>query len=243
MVTLSAPKIRQYEGMCNPAGIDFGRRYLSSARVAGKDVLEVGSFYGSGPSLRPYVEAHRPATYLGVDIQTGPGVDRICRVEELRQQFGSQAFDAVIATELVEHVRDWREAIRNLKAVLRLGGALILTTRSVGYPYHGAPFDFWRYGIEDMASIFADMNVLSIESDPSMPGVFVAVEKEHDRSFANLDRVQLYAVATGRRQYAVSTWDIYVHRLKSPRRMAASILPMPVKKGIRRWLNARKRGG
>jgi SAM-dependent methyltransferase len=225
--------------VCNEADVAFGRRILGPAEVAGQDVLEVGSFHGTGPSLRPYVESLAPATYLGVDIQAGPGVDRIGRVERLTEELGGARFDVVVATELVEHVRDWRAAIRNLKAVLRPGGILLLTTRSAGYPYHGAPSDYWRYETSDMARIFADMEVVAIEPDPSMPGVFVAARgPERSLDTVDLDSVHLLAIATGRRQHDVSTAQVVFHRLRSPRRMAAWLLPSWAKDAAR-WLASR----
>ncbi len=84
--------------------------------------------------------------------------------------FGSDAFDIVTATELVEHTRDWRNAISNLKRVTKPGGKLIITTRSHGYPFHADPFDFWRYEPADMAKIFDDFVDVRFERDSDFPG-------------------------------------------------------------------------
>lgn len=201
--------------------------------IEGCDVLEVGSFFGAGPSLRPYVESLGPRSYVGVDIQSGPGVDRLCRVEDLVAEFGADRFHVAIATELIEHVHAWRLAISNLKSVVRPGGILLITTRSAGYPYHGAPADYWRYDLGDMQRIFADMETLAIEPDPSMPGVFVAVRRTQGLPAVDLNEISLVAVATGRRQLDVSTLQVVFHRLRSARRIAAWLLPPGVRAAIR----------
>ncbi len=106
---------------------------------------------------------------------------------------------------MLEHVRDWRGAVGNLKGVLATGGALLATTRSIGFRYHGYPFDFWRYQPEDIAVLFADMAIGVIESDPIAPGVFFTARKPHGFKEARLDEYRLHSVVCGRRCASVSS--------------------------------------
>ena len=131
----------------NRACMEFGHRVLSEAHVRDRNVLEIGGRDVNG-SLRPWIESLEPASYLGVDIVSGSGVDRIGRVEELLVDHGPDRFELIVATELVEHVRDWRAAFANMKGVLKPCGLLLLTTRSRGFPLHGYPNDYWRYEAE-----------------------------------------------------------------------------------------------
>src|SRR6266498_3525701 len=137
----------------HPSIIDlFAGGFLTRDEIAGKTILEVGSYDVNG-SVRPIIETHGPASYLGVDGQAGPRVDRVVDCGDLLATFGDQTFDVVVTTEMLEHVADWRRCMANLAAVITEGGLLVLTTRSPGFPYHGYPDDFWRYTPEVMGRI------------------------------------------------------------------------------------------
>ena len=212
----------------NEAGLAFAERQLRPEIVRDARILEVGSFDTTG-SVRPHVESLRPASYIGVDIVPGPRVDQLCDVRDLLATFGSESFDVVIATELVEHVRDWRSAFQNMKAVLRAGGMLVITTRSRDFGYHFGPEDWWRYESNDMSAITADFDRTVIDRDPQAPGVFFSGIKS-DRSPTVLERIALYSMITGARALDVSdgqvrwarwtNWRILAHRLPRPLRKA-----------------------
>ncbi len=48
----------------------------------------------------------------------------------LAEIFGEGAFDAVVSTQVLEHVRDWRAAVAQLAAVVRPGGRVYVTCDS-----------------------------------------------------------------------------------------------------------------
>lgn len=198
--------------MCHPSCITFARTQLSAEEVAGRSVLEVGSLDVNG-SVRPFVEALRPAVYVGVDIEHGPRVDEVCDVTQLTERFGEGHFDLVISTELVEHVRDWRTAFSNLKRVLRPGGTILVTTRSEGFAMHGWPHDYWRYEPEDMHRIFEDFEAVVVERDPEAPGVFVKARKPvRPVDGAPLSDIELYSIAVRRRSKKISKLVDFLHR-------------------------------
>jgi SAM-dependent methyltransferase len=199
--------------MCNPACIEFGKTKLFEAEIKGKRVLEVGSLDING-SLRVFIKGFEPAEYYGVDIEDGPGVDIVCDIYDLLYCFGPESFDLVICTELIEHVYDWRNAVSKLKNVLRRDGILLLTTRSRGFGYHGYPFDFWRYGPEDMCQIFADLTIDVLERDPSMPGVFMKAHKPHNFYETYLDNHKLFSIIKNKRCTHVSDLSLLVFRMK-----------------------------
>lgn len=184
--------------MCNRSCIDFGKASIAEEDIRGKSVIEVGSLDING-SLRPVVQSFAPSRYIGVDIQAGRGVDQICRVEDLIATFGRDSFDLVICTELLEHVTDWSVVIHNLKEIVKPGGTLLITTRSLGFGYHGYPYDFWRYEISDMKVIFSDFDITSLQSDPVEPGVFMAAKKPADFIENNVKEHKLHSILLNQR--------------------------------------------
>lgn len=181
--------------MCHPSALAFGYRVIEPEHVRGRSVLEVGSRDVNG-SLRPFIEAMGPWRYLGVDIEAGPRVDRVLDAE-IPGLCGAVAgpFDLVVCTEVLEHVRDWREAVVNLKECVRPGGRLLITTRSLGFPRHGYPGDHWRYEVKDLDRIFADFAIDSLESDSEIPGVFLYARRPGSEIVrVDLSGIELYAV-------------------------------------------------
>jgi SAM-dependent methyltransferase len=178
--------------VCNVTGIAFGEAVLTKPMIAGRDVLEVGSLDVNG-SLRPYVESLGPARYVGVDIAPGPRVDEVVDASKLVDRFGAAAFDVVLTTEMVEHIRDWRTVVRNLKRVVRPGGLLLVTTRSIGFPY-------------------ADFEIVALERDTDAPGIFMLARKP--TAFTEkLAPIALFSIVSHRRRADVSSIDILRFRL------------------------------
>ncbi len=162
--------------MCHASVFDFFRSEIAAADIEGRGVLEAGSRDVNG-AVRPFLMSLGAREYLGVDLVPGPGVDRTCDVTDLASTFGEGSYEVVVSTEMLEHVRDWRSALSNLKRVVAPGGILVITTRSFGFPYHDFPGDYWRYEISDMTELFQDFEILKLVRDPEYPGVFLKCRK------------------------------------------------------------------
>ncbi|WP_404355947.1 class I SAM-dependent methyltransferase [Methylotuvimicrobium sp. KM1] len=191
----------------------FGERQLNRDLIEQKDIVEVGAS-ADGGSMRPYCLSLNPKSYIGVDIQEAPGVDLICDALDLLDKLGPESCDVVIATELMEHIRDWRKLIHVFKNLLREEGVVIITTRSLGFPFHYAPFDFWRYEVSDMEEIFRDFEIMCIEKDTRVinnkitPGVFISAKKPKTFIENNLDNLHLYSIIKKARVANINNIDI-----------------------------------
>ena len=166
----------------HPSAHAFAAGALTGNQVAGRRVVEAGARDYNG-SARGVYEGMRPASYLGTDMQPGPGVDLECPAGKLPDVLGGDCADIVISTEMLEHAEDWRGAVAGLARILAPGGFLVLTTRSPGFPYHPHPGDFWRFTVNAMDGIAeaCGLEVLRLEPDgPATPGVFLLARKPQD---------------------------------------------------------------
>ena len=162
----------------HPSAMAFACSALTAADVRGKCVLEAGALNVNG-SVRQHVEALGPAKYIATDMRPGPGVDEVCSAEQLPVYWSNA--DLVISTEMLEHAADWQAAMSGMIEVLAPGGALVLTTRSQGFPLHGYPDDHWRYSVSAMGTILVaaglEVERLEPDPDPQSPGVFAVARK------------------------------------------------------------------
>lgn len=186
--------------MCDPAVL---RWFANLARNSpdefnGKTIIEVGS-KGFNGSVRPIVTLFgKPSSYIGVDVSSGKYVDMVVPAEKLVKKFGENSFDVVISTEMLEHVFDWKIVMDNLKKILKTNGMIFITTRSFGFPYHGYPFDYWRYEVEDMKRIFADFEIQYLHNDTETVGVWLKAKKPANWQPREL-YVELYSMAIGKK--------------------------------------------
>lgn len=174
----------------HPSVMDFLRMNLSPSEIAGKSVLEVGSYDVNG-SPRRVILPMNPSLYVGVDFMKGPGVDRVLAASDLVKEFGRESFDVVISTEMLEHAQDWRAAILQMKDVLRPGGLVVVTTRGPGFPYHGYPHDYWRFTMSCFAQIWRDFDVKTLLPDiKEFPGVLLKAVKPDPFTFADISWIE-----------------------------------------------------
>jgi glycosyltransferase involved in cell wall biosynthesis len=145
----------------------FVKRAMPEREIKGKHVLEVGSRDVNGSVRLLFSSA---ASYVGVDVVEGPGVDLVADASDLRHLF-PERFDIVVSTEMLEHAEDWRAALQGMKDVLKPRGRLVLTTRSPGFPHHEPP-DHWRFSVATVRKALTDFDV-NVEEDPEAPGVLV----------------------------------------------------------------------
>jgi len=116
----------------------FVQRVIDNAHIAGKDVLRVGS-EDLDQTLRLIAKAYNAASYVGVDVESGPTARKPGPVEDLLGHFAPESFDLLICSEVLQHVEDWRRTISLFKRIIRPRGWILITTRSPANPRPGRP--------------------------------------------------------------------------------------------------------
>jgi SAM-dependent methyltransferase len=159
-------------------------------------------------SARSLIEQWMPCGYIGVDIEPGPGVDSIVSAENLVREFGSNSFDMLVSSEMVEHIPDWRRVVSEMKQVTRPGGCIMLTTRSRGFPLHTYPYDFWRYEVNDLRIIFSDFQIERLEVDGESPGVFIKARKPDSFAEVDLTGYDLFSILRHRPAARVTPFEM-----------------------------------
>lgn len=117
----------------------------------GGTLLDVGC--GEQP-FRRLVE-DRGWKYVGMDVvQNSRGsVDRIATLEDAARRHTGDEAEAVLCTEVLEHVLDVDAAFDGLRRLVRLKGVVMITVPFF-FPLHMEPFDFRRltdHGIQELA--------------------------------------------------------------------------------------------
>jgi len=219
---------------------DFLKKHVRHDDIKGKSIIEVGSLEVNY-SVRSIFEFYSPAVYKGVDIVHGAGVDQICNAEDLLTNFGSEAFDILVSTEVLEHIKDWRIVISNFKNIIKPGGILFISTRSHGFDYHGYPYDFWRYQQEDMRVIFSEFIINTLEKDPGGPGLFLKATKPKKFQEADLSHLRLYSIVSRRRIKTASLLESILVRTVFPAMLLLKaalriILPRSIRAIVRRTI-------
>jgi len=112
----------------------------------------------------PYHRWFRPdVDVVGADLAGNPAATLVID-EDGRVPCPDASFDAVLSTQVLEHVEDPARYLRECERVLKPGGRLLLSTHGVFY-HHPDPVDYWRWTCEGIQHVVADagMQVERIE--------------------------------------------------------------------------------
>ncbi|MGH7093404.1 MAG: methyltransferase domain-containing protein [Stellaceae bacterium] len=121
----------------NALGRQFFQTYLGLRPAR---ILDVGS-----RDINGTLRAHAPpgSTYMGVDIEAGPGVDIVLQ-DPYSFPFEENEFDAVVSTSCFEHDPMFWLTFSEMIRVTRRQGHIYVNAPSNG-AYHMYPSDNWRF--------------------------------------------------------------------------------------------------
>jgi SAM-dependent methyltransferase len=149
----------------------------------GKNVLDFGC--ADKPYLSLFVEKF--PKYVGADlpgnpqaeVNIGPAGDLPC---------AERSFDCVLSSQVLEHVVDPHQYLKEAFRVLRDGGSLVLSTHGV-WPYHPDPTDYWRWTIDGLQEEIrrAGFEIMMVQSVFGIESC--ALQLWQDATFERLPRV------------------------------------------------------
>lgn len=129
----------------------------------GDDVLEVGSRQHVPNAWWIVNRDLARGRWLGCDMQPGPGVDVVADIHSPPDEW-SRRFSGIVCSEVLEHVRWPWQALPMLRACLRPGGWLVVTTL-FSFPEHGFPDDFWRFSRSGLCALLVDAGFADVETE------------------------------------------------------------------------------
>ncbi len=117
--------------------VQYARKQLD----VGMSILDVGA--GDSPYKLLFSHVHYKSTDFAVTkYHAFSGIDYICPANDIPVQDSS--FDAVLCTEVLEHVPEPDLVLKEFHRVLKSGGHIFVTTPFM-HPLHEEPYDFYRY--------------------------------------------------------------------------------------------------
>lgn len=119
----------------------FIRQQAMPLMKPGMMVLDAGSGREHEQHLRKELLA-TGATLHTCDFCAGPGVDFVADVSAL--PFQDNSYDIVLSTQVLEHVMDPQQVVKEMARVLKPGGTLFLTTPQSS-PLHNLPWNFFNF--------------------------------------------------------------------------------------------------
>lgn len=129
-------------------GRSLGNRYYIARGgllryVAGQTPRMQGRLLDIGGGPGPFRSLIPPGVRL-VSLEVSPAYRPDVVASAVRLPFAERSFDAILCTEVMEHIYETHAVLAEMFRVLRPGGVVILTTPFT-WGLHYEPEDYWRF--------------------------------------------------------------------------------------------------
>lgn len=157
--------------------------------IASEDMRAGETVIDFGCGTQPYrsLFQNKFKNYLGADLEENPDAElHLTASGGLPISDGSA--DCVLSSQVLEHVSEPHDYLRESFRVLRPGASLLLSTHGI-WPYHPHPHDFWRWTREGLSRQItaAGFEVITIKS--VFGAESVALQLWQDSTFERLPRI------------------------------------------------------
>ena len=151
---------------------------LGVIRPFADSVPKGGSVYDYGCGGAPYetLFAHC-LEYVRADLVPGPKVQKRLRPDGLTEE-PDGTYDAVLSTQVLEHVPDPLAYLRETLRILRPGGEALITTHGM-FEEHGCRYDFHRWTIIGLERVVRQAGFEVVEMRKLTTQVRGAVQMVH----------------------------------------------------------------
>ncbi len=136
-----------------PSSIDFDE-FVALVDHPGKRVLEIGSRLVS-PGATSKRSLFKHAQYVGFDYHPDSNTDVVGDAHLLSSYFESdERFDGIFSCAVLEHLAMPWVAALEMNRMLKSGG-LVFHNVPFSWPWHEAPWDFWRFSHHGLGVLFS----------------------------------------------------------------------------------------
>ena len=136
---------------------DIGRWYVTRfVEDVAQSLPENAAILDAGAGECAYKKFFSHCNYKAIDLAVGENrwnysnLDYVGPLHEIPIEDGT--FDAVLCTQVLEHLEWPRESVKEMYRVLKPGGKLYMTA-PMSHPEHQTPYDFFRYTSYGLGSI------------------------------------------------------------------------------------------
>jgi hypothetical protein len=126
------------------------------------------------------------AVYCGIDMRAGPGVDAVGSAHHLPVR--AERAGTVLVLDTLEHVLDPVACMAQVRAAVRPGGAVIMTSH-MNFPVHAHPGDYWRFTPMAFEALLRPLETRSVfmQGDAENPHTVIGVARRDDGDRAGHD--------------------------------------------------------
>lgn len=161
-------KERRYPDKYNPCKYTLDRIIEEIIKFSGK-LSKDAIILDFGCGEKPYYPFFKDIAkeYIGIDITASPEKNSNINIlikEGDRLPFSDEYFDAIISTEVFEHIENIRFYAEELKRVLKKEGKMLICAPFF-WDYHPYPHDYWRISEDGWKSLFKGFAEISFIHD------------------------------------------------------------------------------